>query len=458
MQTTPHHPSPPSVSDPARMKRIMAHLRAKGFRFMYLIDAVTLFGLMVLITIARFGTDWPTFPTSHYIVGFGFATAIHLAVFYLGGLYQYEQRLGAPAVLPSASGLTGTAVLVSAAVALSTGRYLMPRLNLIILFVFGSFTVTVMRLVSRRLRYRRFGSPRVLLVGNLHDASLAAKHLAESGREIIVADRVEGVDNLLEVVQASDSSDVLLLDGSPLELIYPHPLEEFEERKIGVYRRITPSDTLLGLQRSRQIAGMPFVALRTHVVPSNQLRLKRSFDLVVLAVLLPFIIVTAAAVALYVRVRAGKGVIYRQVRVGQHGHAFTLVKFRTMSHDAESSGAQLASDGDPRVVRGLSILRQSRLDELPQLWNVFTGKMSIVGPRPERPEFVDRFEQLLPGYSRRHDIPPGITGLAQTRAYYQTDPEYKLGHDLQYVVNWSPILDLTIMAETVVVMLRRSAR
>ena len=156
--------------------------------------------------------------------------------------------------------------------------------------------------------------------------------------------------------------------------------------------------------------------------------------------------------------RAGKGVIYRQVRVGQHGHAFTLVKFRTMSHDAESSGAQLASDGDPRVVRGLSILRQSRLDELPQLWNVFTGKMSIVGPRPERPEFVDRFEQLLPGYSRRHDIPPGITGLAQTRAYYQTDPEYKLGHDLQYVVNWSPILDLTIMAETVVVMLRRSAR
>ncbi|NCG37820.1 MAG: hypothetical protein GWP48_09905 [Actinobacteria bacterium] len=78
--------------------------------------------------------------------------------------------------------------------------------------------------------------------------------------------------------------------------------------------------------------------------------------------------------------------------------------------------------------------------------------------RPERPEFVDRFEQLLPGYSRRHDIPPGITGLAQTRAYYQTDPEYKLGHDLQYVVNWSPILDLTIMAETVVVMLRRSAR
>jgi exopolysaccharide biosynthesis polyprenyl glycosylphosphotransferase len=434
-------------------------MRARGFRFLHVIDALTLYGLMILITVVRFGFDWPTFPLSHYLIGFGFATAVHLVIYYFGGMYQYEQRLGAPTVLPTATVLTGTAVLISATIALVTDRYLMPRLNLAALFVLGSASVTVMRHVSRRLRYRRFGSPRVLLVGNPDDASLAAEHLAESGRGIEVAGRADDLVALAEAVHDTDSTDVLLLSGAPLDSIYPHPLEEFEAEKVGVYRRITPVDTLLGLQRSRQIAGMPFVALRTHAVPGHRLRLKRTLDLAVLLVLSPVIVVVVAVVALYTRVRAGRGVIFRQTRVGRHGELFTLVKFRTMRHDAEeTAGAQLATEDDPRVVRGLGWLRQARLDELPQLWNVLKGEMSIVGPRPERPEFVHRFEEILPGYGRRHDIPPGITGLAQVRAHYQTDAKYKLGHDLQYVVNWSPVLDLSIMAETALVMLRRSAR
>ena len=449
----------PLAIEASRLNRVMPRMRARGFRFLYVIDAAVLYMLMVLITVVRFGFDWPTFPLSHYAIGFSFATAIHLLVYYFGGLYQYEQRLGAPAILPATSLLTGTAVLISATIALTTGRYLMPRLNLAALFVLGTAMTTVMRLIARRLRYRRFDSPRVLLVGNPEDAALAAKHLAESGRGISVAGRVDDVADLSEVVDQTATTDVLLLSGGPLDAIYPHPLEEFEVDKIGVYRRITPVDTLLGLQRSRQIAGMPFVALRTHAVPAHQLRLKRTLDLAVLLVLSPMIIVVVAAVALWTRVRAGRGVIFRQTRVGWHGELFTLVKFRTMRHDAEElEGAQFATEDDPRIVRGLRWFRMSRLDELPQLWNVLKGEMSIVGPRPERPEFVHQFEELLPGYGRRHDIAPGITGLAQVRANYQTDAKYKLGHDLQYVVNWSPALDLSIMAETVLVMLRGSAR
>jgi exopolysaccharide biosynthesis polyprenyl glycosylphosphotransferase len=436
----------------------MGYIRSKGFRLLHIIDAVTLFGLMVIIAVARFGFDWPTYPLSHYLIGFGFVTIIHLVVFYFGGFYQYEQRLGAPTILPTATILTGTAVLISSAITLATGRYLMPRFNLTALFVLGTGTVTIMRLVARRLRYRRFGSPRVLLVGNSDDASLAAKHLAESGHGITVAGQLDDVADVFGAVDESDSSDVLLLSGEPLDAIYPHPLEEFEVLKIGVYRRITPADTLLGLQRSRQIAGMPFVALRTHAVAPHRLRLKRLFDLIVLAVLSPMILLVVGAVAVYTRALAGRGVLFHQTRVGRHSKLFTLVKFRTMQHDAEAAGAQLATEGDQRVVPGMGWLRLTRLDELPQLWNVLKGEMSIVGPRPERPEFVSRFEETLPGYSRRHDISPGITGLAQIRAHYQTDAEYKLGHDLQYIVNWSPVLDLSIMAETVVVMLGRTAR
>ena len=178
-----------------------------------------------------------------------------------------------------------------------------------------------------------------------------------------------------------------------------------------------------------------------------------------LLVALPVIMVVVGLAALYVFVRAGRGVIYRQERVGRRGEVFEVLKFRTMIRDAEAAtGATLATKNDPRVLAGMRWFRAARLDELPQLWNVAKGEMSLVGPRPERAEFVERFEELLPGYNRRHDMPPGITGLAQIRGHYQTDPGYKLGHDLQYIVNWSPVLDLMIMLETIVVMARRSAR
>ena len=139
-----------------------------------------------------------------------------------------------------------------------------------------------------------------------------------------------------------------------------------------------------------------------------------------------------------------------RTRVGRFGVPFELIKFRTMVPDAEErTGAVKASKDDPRIIKGLGWLRRTRLDELPQFVNIARGEMSIVGPRPERPEFAEHYEMLIPGYGRRHDIPPGLTGLAQVSGNYHTDPGYKLGHDLQYLVNWSPILDLQIMLRTV---------
>lgn len=438
---------------------VIRQLRRHGFRYLHVIDALALYSLMVLITLARFGVDWPTYARSHYLVGFGVATAIHMTIYYFGGMYEYEQRLGLPPWLPKVSLLTSLAVLASAAVGLAAERYLMPRGNLVALLGLATVAVTLNRWVARRLRSRRFGSSRILLVGNPDDIDLARSHLADSGGDAAVVGQTAVAEGLLEEVARVGATDVLLLSGDSLDLVYPDPLEELANRKIGVFYRISPSDTLLGLQRSRQIAGMPFVALRAHAVPDYRLRLKRVLELAVLVVLAPFLAVLVPLVAGYVRVKVGKGIFFRQERVGRHAQRFTMVKFRSMRHEAEvASGAVLADAEDPRVVPGMRWLRESRLDELPQLWNVLKGEMSIVGPRPERPEFVAALEELIPGYGRRHDLPPGITGLAQIRGHYQTDPGYKLGHDLQYVVNWSPVLDLQIMAETVLVMLRRSAR
>ena len=136
---------------------------------------------------------------------------------------------------------------------------------------------------------------------------------------------------------------------------------------------------------------------------------------------------------------AGRPLLFRQVRVGVGGETFEMVKFRTMRLDAESDGvARLATDGDPRVIPACRWVRATRADELPQILHIVTGQMSIVGPRPERPELTKGFEKEIAGYTRRHEVPPGLTGLAQIHGRYHTDAEYKLGYDLQYLVNWSP--------------------
>ena len=236
-------------------------------------------------------------------------------------------------------------------------------------------------------------------------------------------------------------------------------LEELERKRIGTYKQIFPSDTLLGIQKSRQIAGIPFVCLQAHAVPTHTLRLKRLLDLVYFFLSLPISLPLLLSITIYARSRVGVGVFYQQERTGHLGIPFTIWKFRTMPLNVEDeTGALLASNNDPRVLKGMRWLRRTRLDELPQLWNIFKGEMSIVGPRPERPIFVEKFQREIPGYERRHDMVPGLTGLAQVQAYYQTDPSFKLGHDLQYIVNWSPVLDLQILLKTIVVAISKPAQ
>jgi lipopolysaccharide/colanic/teichoic acid biosynthesis glycosyltransferase len=200
---------------------------------------------------------------------------------------------------------------------------------------------------------------------------------------------------------------------------------------------------------------MPFTRMRTHAMASHQLRLKRLFDLIVVTIALPIVVPALLVLALWVRVRAGSPVLYRQMRVGLYGRRFDVVKFRTMVPEAEDAGPQLSSKEDRRVISGLKWMRSTRADELPQLWNVLRGEMSLVGPRPERPELIELIERDVAGYARRHELPPGITGFDQINGRYETDPAYKLGYDLQYLVNWSIVLDIQILLRTIWVVLSR---
>lgn len=181
--------------------------------------------------------------------------------------------------------------------------------------------------------------------------------------------------------------------------------------------------------------------------------IKRVFDLVVSSVVLFLAspIILLGALAVWLESMGKHPVIYRQVRVGKDGTHFTVYKFRSMIPDAEKNGAQWAQKNDSRVTKVGNFLRKTRIDELPQLFNVFAGDMSFVGPRPERPEFVKELKEQIPFYNMRQRVKPGITGWAQICYPYGAsldDSRSKLEYDLYYIKNYSLFLDLTVLVQT----------
>ena len=185
-------------------------------------------------------------------------------------------------------------------------------------------------------------------------------------------------------------------------------------------------------------------------------RIKRLGDILVAGGVLLMSLPLMAVTMLAIRLDTPGEVFYRQNRVGKGGKIFKIVKFRSMVQDAEAQGAKWAEKGDSRVTRVGHWIRKFRIDELPQLWNVFKGEMTLVGPRPERPEFVKDLEKVIPYYGVRHAVPPGVTGWAQVNYPYGAsvqDALNKLEYDLYYIKNMSLLLDIKIALKTIGVIL-----
>ncbi len=221
---------------------------------------------------------------------------------------------------------------------------------------------------------------------------------------------------------------------------------------------ILPSayEMVIGKLRHINIHDTPLIPVRRTPNEPFQRLVKRALDLSLSALGLALTVPLFILLPVLIKATSQGPAFYLQDRVGLGGRVFRLIKFRTMINEAEKPGLEaLASENDPRVTRVGRVLRRFRLDELPQLVNVFLGQMSFVGPRPERPGFVTTFEETVPGYSERYRIKPGITGLAQVRSHYHTTAENKLKYDLAYIYNYSFSLDLILLVETVKVILTR---
>ncbi len=326
--------------------------------------------------------------------------------------------------------------------------------------------------LARAMLGRTLGSEgfrrRVLVLGAGPRAARIRKLATEKGAGFLVVGHVDmndcepiiptainrtHIDNLPEHVTLLNASEVVLAleerrKALPLDDlirvkttgVHVNELSSFLERETGRVDLDTVNPSWLifsdGFSSGRRISTMA----------------KRLFDigasLALLVLAAPIIFLTAIAI----RLESKGGAFYKQTRVGLFNQPFELFKLRSMRSDAEAAGAVWAQENDPRVTRIGRIIRNLRIDELPQAWNVLKGDMSFVGPRPERPTFVDDLETKLKYYAERHMVKPGITGWAQVNYPYGAsleDSRHKLEYDLYYAKNYTPFLDVLIILQTI---------
>ncbi|HEX5757818.1 MAG TPA: sugar transferase [Thermoanaerobaculia bacterium] len=405
------------------------------------------------------------------------ALAAQVACLYVFGFYDPPGRRSRPELaraLAAAVALAGTALVAY----LFFANRGFPR-SVLLLWVLLDW----LRLCAWRLALRRLGpvrERRVAIVGAGPAAAEIARAIAlGSGHGLGV--RVAGFVPTPEEEAAGmpavaepalgprlgghDDLPRLLADGRIDDLILAPSGESWQTRLVdrlagtrpdhtNVLLLPGPFESLIGRMRYRWVHDLPLIEVVRESEWLINRPLKRLLDLGVGAALFVLALPLIGACALAVRLTSPGPVLYRQGRVGRGQRPFTLLKLRTMRLDAESAtGEVLATAGDPRLTPIGALLRRYRLDELPQLWNVLAGEMSLVGPRPERPGFARRYLREVAGYAERFTLAPGLTGLAQVNGEYHSSPQNKLRYDLAYMANWSLWLDLSILLRTLKIVL-----
>ena len=358
-------------------------------------------------------------------------------------------------------------------------NYLFFRMTFTFYFLLQFLCIAVMRLifstlVVMQIRKRKIGYP-TLLIGsgkvalqifedlnnrkrslgylfkgylninglNYKDLMGKLKHLGttENLEEIIKKRKIEEVIIALEQEESSHIGEIVDIC-----------------EKSNVFIKVVPTvyDYLLGSVKSSHIMGAPLIEVSPNILSNWESAIKRAFDLAFSITALLCLAPVYAIVALAVKLNSPGPIFYRQERIGRNGEPFMIIKFRSMYIDAEKFGPALSKDKDPRITPVGRILRKTRLDELPQFWNVLKGEMSIVGPRPERQFFIDKIVKVAPHYRHLHKVRPGVTSWGQVKYGYAENVEEmveRLKYDILYIENISLLLDIKIILYTIIVMI-----
>ncbi len=322
---------------------------------------------------------------------------------------------------------------------------------------------------------RRIGFNTILVGGN--ERAMAIFHEIEGmkkspGNRFIGFVNVNGGDQLLanvglarlgkwhelqQVIDAHAVEEVIIAVDSGEHEHMSRIMNELEGTSVRI--KVIPDmyDILSGSVKMTSIFGTPLIEVNPEIMPAWQFSLKRVTDVSVSALALLCLSPALLVLAALVKSSSPGAIFFRQERVGKQGRPFRIIKFRSMVNDAETNGPQLSSATDPRITPIGRWMRRTRMDELPQFWNVLKGEMSLVGPRPERQHFIDAITEIAPHYRHLHKVRPGITSWGQVKFGYAENVEQmvrRLKYDILYIENMSLAVDLKILAYTVLIILK----
>lgn len=421
----------------------------KAWIWLALVDSL----LLGLAFVSGFAVTlgWPP-PTSNlqsFQIVLPFMTLAHASIYFGTGLY-WSKRFRFADILRTVTIAEGLLFLSTLALSFWLRGFAFPRSVVLVGFSVHYGLAMGWRMTLWAIQQRRTKPQRVVIVARTQEAvGIVQKFLCEPPGWFDLQCAVEPEEILNLGERALQPIDILVIGPSV-------PLEQRARLlrsalRAGTAVQVIPDlgDVLMVGALPNQIDDIPTLEVRPLAFTPGQQVAKRVFDLVIALAMFLVAMPVMLFVALAIRLSSPGPIFYGQVREGRNGRAFTMHKFRTMVVDAErSTGPVLASAADPRVTSIGRFLRARRLDELPQLWNVIRGDMSLVGPRPERPEFTAQFATELPDYRFREVVAPGLTGLAQVMGKYATTAQDKLRFDLFYIRNYSVWLDLQILLLT----------
>lgn len=356
----------------------------------------------------------------------------------------------------------------------SANRFLIFFYWTFFLFLVGSGRLIV-RSLQRNLLIKGYGRRNSIIVGfnakandihksinkyrglGLDVAGYVAVKNENIGKEFKGVKVIDSVHNIENVIHQLNAQEIILALEKNEDNILIEVISKCQDEKVNL--KIVPDlyDIISGQARTMQIYGFPLIDIMPQLMPEWEKKVKRFIDilfsLLALMITLPITILTATLIKL-----ESKGpIIYKQKRTGLNGREFNVYKFRSMVKDAEKiSGPVWSSKNDPRITKVGSFIRKVRIDELPQMFNVLKGEMSLVGPRPERPYFVEMLSKDIPLYKRRLKVRPGVTGWAQVKHKYDEsleDVQTKLRYDLFYIENMSLRMDFKILFRTIFVVI-----
>lgn len=432
----------------------MISQRLSGTQLLLLLLDVTLINLSyLLILFYRAGFNIYNYNFAEYLQIAPWVSFISILLFYAFDLYSGWENKNFFSIFYSLVLAVVSSTALISGVTYLTQSYAIPRLVMVLTTVVGIVFMGAVRIVAWAIYKHLHEGKRILIVVNNYSEimTLTEKLLKYRQGWGYVYDYLEN-PSVEDFEKKAEDADVVVITDKAGNREY------ILDYCVKTQKEILMVPDMFGIilysAEPQFVDDLLMFAMRPPGLKPYQVLTKRGFDICISLTVLIILSPVMLLVACLINVTSSGGIIFKQERLGLGGKPFKVFKFRTMVANAEeATGPVLATENDPRVTKLGSFLRASRLDELPQLFNVLSGDMSIVGPRPEREFFVTQFSEFVPFYRYRMVVRPGVTGLAQVMGRYTTSAEDKLRFDLMYIRNYSLLLDFNILIQTIRVVL-----